>query len=227
MHFHRHCLAALTASLPLLVSFSSAATPEQWRRRSIYQLLTDRFARADNSTTAPCSDGYQGFCGGSWKGIESHLDYIQGMDFDAIWISPITKQIDNPARAFHGYSQQDLYQLNSDFGTEQDLKDLSAALHARGMYLMVDVVPNHFGWNGDIGSVDYSTMNPFNSASDYHTFCEIADENDITQITLCDLGSASYPLPDVDTTLDSVRSEYGTWIQQLIANYSIDGTYYS
>ncbi|KAK4698142.1 hypothetical protein P7C71_g17, partial [Lecanoromycetidae sp. Uapishka_2] len=145
------------------------------------------------------------------------------MDFDAIWISPITKQIDNPSRAYHGYSQQDIYQLNSNFGTEQDLKDLSAALHARGMYLMVDVVTNHFGFDGDISSVDYSTMNPFNTASDYHSFCEIEDGNNITQITLCDLGSASYPLPDVDTTLDSVRTEYNSWIQQLISTYNIDG----
>jgi len=64
---------------------------------------------------------------------------------DAIWISPITKQIDSPARAWHGYLQQDLYQLNSNFAIEQDLKDLLAALHARGMYLLVDVVTNHFG----------------------------------------------------------------------------------
>jgi len=205
------------------INISSAATPEQRRTRSIYQLLTDRFARTDSSTTAPCADGYQGFCGGSWKGIESHLDYIQGMDFDAIWISPITKQINNPSRAYHGYSQQDLYQLNSEFGTMQDLKDLSAALHARGMFLMVDVVTNHMGYNGDISTIDYTTMNPFNTASDFHSFCEIQDENNTTQLILCDLGSASYPLPDVDTTLASVRSKYNNWIQQLISNYSIDG----
>ncbi len=31
-------------------------------------------------------------------------------------------------------------EINDHFGTSQDLIDLSAALHARGMYLMVDVV---------------------------------------------------------------------------------------
>ena len=144
-------------------------------------ISTDRFARADDSTTAPCPDGFQGLCGGSWKGIENHLDYIQGMEFDAIWISPITKQIDDPARSYHGYSQMDLYQLNSEFGTAQDLEDLSAALHARGMYLMVDVVTNHFGWNGDISTIDYSQLNPFNSADSYHPFCEIEDGNNMTQ----------------------------------------------
>lgn len=35
------------------------------------------------------------------------------------------------------------YALNSHFGTEEDLQALADALHARGMYLMVDVVTNH------------------------------------------------------------------------------------
>ena len=42
--------------------------------------------------------------------------------------------------SYHGYWQQDLYRLNSNFGTADDLKALSTALHSRGMYLMVDIV---------------------------------------------------------------------------------------
>lgn len=53
-----------------------------------------------------------------------------------IWISPITYNI--PERtawgdAWHGYWQQDLYRLNENFGTAEDLKALSKALHDRGM----------------------------------------------------------------------------------------------
>ena len=55
------------------------------------------------------------------------------MGFDAIWISPIVKQIDDPSRAYHGYSAQDLYQLNSNFGTADDLKALASALHEMDM----------------------------------------------------------------------------------------------
>lgn len=56
---------------------SHSATPDQWRSRSIYQVFTDRFARTDGSTTAECSSPYFGYCGGTWKGIVSKLDYIQ------------------------------------------------------------------------------------------------------------------------------------------------------
>ena len=69
----------ITSVLIFLVSgcLTLAAGPEAWRDRSIYQLLTDRYARTDGSTTASCASNFQGFCGGTWKGIQNHLDYIQ------------------------------------------------------------------------------------------------------------------------------------------------------
>jgi alpha-amylase len=60
-----------------IVSSTLAATASQWRDRSIYQLLTDRFARPDGNTSYPCPGDFQGFCGGTWAGITSKLDYIQ------------------------------------------------------------------------------------------------------------------------------------------------------
>lgn len=41
------------------------------------------------------------------------------------------------------YLTKSSYSVNSNFGTADDLKNLSSALHDRGMYLMVDVVANH------------------------------------------------------------------------------------
>lgn len=53
-----------------------------------------------------------------------------------IWISPITKGLEgnwSVGENYHGFWQQDPTQLNSYFGTEDDLKSLSKALHDRGM----------------------------------------------------------------------------------------------
>lgn len=47
-------LLAGTTAAALLSGAANAATPDKWRSQSIYFLLTDRFARADNSTTATC-----------------------------------------------------------------------------------------------------------------------------------------------------------------------------
>lgn len=123
-------------SLALYQPTTFAASPAQWRSRTIYQLLTDRFARPDGSTTATCNTSDGKYCGGTWTGIIDRLDYIQGMGFDAVWISPVTKNVEGTTaygEAYHGYWQQDLYDVNSHFGTSDDLKALAQALHGRGM----------------------------------------------------------------------------------------------
>ena len=154
----------------------TAATPASWRGKSIYQVITDRFARADQSTTAPCNLGSRTYCGGNWQGIIHQLDYIQGMGFTAIWISPVTMQLPQTTaygEAYHGYWQQNLNQLNPKFGTVDDLQALSAAVHARNMYLMVDVVVNHFGWNGDESTFNPASFKPFDKMSYFHSYCPI------------------------------------------------------
>lgn len=207
----------------LYVNIAFAATATQWRSRSIYQILTDRFARTDGSTTAPCDPGFEGFCGGTWAGIAQKLDYVQGMGFDAIWISPVVEQIPNPTRAYIGYCAKNIYSLNDHFGSKDDLIALAKALHDRNMYLMVDVVPNHMAFDGNATSTDYSSFYPFNDRSFFHSVCFITDWTNVTQVQRCWLGGEVNPLPDLDTTSPKVRSEWGRWIKSLVANYSIDG----
>lgn len=66
----------LTAATALF-SVSDAATADEWKSRSIYQVMVDRFARTDGSTTAACDKLYL-FCNGTWAGLIDKLDYIQG-----------------------------------------------------------------------------------------------------------------------------------------------------
>lgn len=208
----------LSLTVGWLSTLALAATPDEWRSRSIYQVLTDRFWRPDNSTTAPCDVTDETYCGGTWKGIEYKLDYIQGLGADAVWISPVTKQI---ANAYHGYSQTDLYSLNDNFGTAQDLKDLSNALHERGMYLMVDVVINHFGSATEYPDVNETAFVPFDSSSYFHPYCleDFGGDNE-TSITECWLDAY---LPDVATEQPEIQEAYANWIQWLISEYDIDG----
>lgn len=60
------------------------------------------------------------------------------MGFTAIWISPVVEQVADPSRGFHGYSAQNLYGLNSHFGTASDLNALASALHDRGMVSFIN-----------------------------------------------------------------------------------------
>lgn len=60
---------------------SNALSQADLRYRSIYQVITDRFARSDGQNT-PCDTGARDYCGGTWRGITNKLDYIQEMGFD-------------------------------------------------------------------------------------------------------------------------------------------------
>ncbi|PQE33091.1 hypothetical protein CJF32_00007648 [Rutstroemia sp. NJR-2017a WRK4] len=218
-------LSSFLLPLTCLASGATALSAAGWKGQSIYQVITDRFARTDGSTTAACNAANGVYCGGTWRGIINHLDYIQNMGFTAIWISPIVLNIaGNTAdgSSYHGYWAQDIYSVNSNFGTAADLKALSAALHARGMYLMVDVVTNHMGYIGCGTCVDYSIYKPFNSQSYYHPFCLI-DYNNATSVTNCWEGDNTVSLPDLRTENSNVQSTWNSWITQLVANYSIDG----
>ncbi len=140
--------------------------------------------------------------------------------------------------AYHGYWAQDINSLNSNFGTEADLIALSAALHDRGMYLMVDVVTNHMGYLGCGTCVDYSVFTPFDSVrilpfnfmlvadlnkeSFFHPFCLI-DYSNATSILVCWEGDNTVSLPDLRTEDADVLDTFETWITNLVSTYSIDG----
>jgi alpha-amylase len=124
--------------------------------------------------------------------------------------------------AYHGYWATDIYQVNTNFGSAADLIKMSSALHARGMYLMVDIAPNHMGYASSPANVDYSAFTPFNKQSYFHPYCTIND-NDDTSVKQCWLGSSNVTLPDLRTEDAAVQTIFNTWIAQLVKNYTIDG----
>ncbi|KAL4878773.1 glycoside hydrolase superfamily [Aspergillus karnatakaensis] len=230
MIVHPPQLASIATFLSLF-TLTHAANLAAWKSRSVYQTMTDRFARTDGSTTHACNTTAGLYCGGTWRGTINHLDYIQGMGFDAVMISPIMENIEGRVKygeAYHGYWPLDLYSLNSHFGTHQDLLDLSDALHSRGMYLMMDTVINNMAFMLDSGEdpatdIDYSTLSPFNKAEYYHPYCKIEDWNNFTEAQLCQTGDDLVALPDLFTEHTEVQNILEKWANEMIKTYSIDG----
>jgi (1->4)-alpha-D-glucan 1-alpha-D-glucosylmutase len=72
--------------------------------------------------------------------LRETLDYFAALGVTDCYLSPILR----PASAStHGYDVSDHGHLNPDLGDEAALHELSAALRARGMGLVMDLVPNH------------------------------------------------------------------------------------
>ncbi|KAF8502450.1 alpha-amylase [Gautieria morchelliformis] len=219
-------LVLLLLLLPLAVIPypAHAATADQWRSRSIYQLFTDRYALSPAvASSANCNPGDQTWCGGTWNSTRENLDYIQQAGFTAIWISPVNKNYDGPRTqygdAYTGYWVTDVSQLNPHFGTTADLKLLSAELHRRGMFLMVDMVLNNVMATST--TPDYSAYF-FKDSSQYHPYCPIQWGNRTSEMD-CWLGDTVVPLPDVNTEDPSVSQAYQNWITAFVQEFSIDG----
>lgn len=219
--------SAAIAALFLSANVALAADAAQWASRSIYQVLTDRFALTDGSN--PDCDLYK-YCGGTWAGITNQLDYIKGMGFSAIQISPVVENFledTEYGESFHGYWPTNMYTLNAKFGNADDLKNLAAALHKRDMYLMVDVVMNNMALPIE-GSMtvdtvlDYSRLHPFDDAKYYHPYCAI-DYADDTSSQNCWIANTTVALPDLNTEDKVVTDILHSWIKELVSNYSIDG----
>ncbi|OWZ60335.1 alpha-amylase [Cryptococcus neoformans c45] len=228
-------LSLLFSSL-VAISVVRAASADEWKGKSIYQLFTDRFAPV--SDTAParsspipdeCDPIDQTWCGGTWLSIIDKLDYISDMGFDAIWISPVSQNTDRDTPyhyAYHGYWVNDPRALNPRFGTADDLKALSKALHDRGMYLMVDIVVNNIP--GTTVNDSFSTSDLvadgsiWTDPSEFHPQCWI-DYSNQTSVENCWLGDDKLPLMDVNTENKAVISTLQAWISNLTAEYMIDG----
>jgi glycosidase len=134
-------------------------SPTDWRSGWIYFLMVDRFNNPDanpNSLTSKPPVGWNecyGFRqGGKFNGIVSQLDYLAGLGVGAIWITPVLKN-SMPARweyNYHGYGIQDFLSVDERFASdgtsvtaEKELISMIEAAHARGMYVIFDIVINH------------------------------------------------------------------------------------
>jgi alpha-amylase len=148
-------LAAALAPESACISVPNAGTQpvlathvQDWRDEVIYQLIVDRFADGDVNNDFSVEHGALGqYQGGDWQGVVDHLDYLQALGITTLWISPVVQNVDSDADidGYHGYWQQDLTKVNPHFGDIGTLRSMVAAVHDRGMKVVLDIVCNHMG----------------------------------------------------------------------------------
>src|SRR6478735_6027310 len=123
-----------------------------WRDQVLYLLMIDRFAngdRANDDQHAGEFDPRDGakWSGGDLRGVRDHIPYIKALGASGVWITPpVANQWWSPRAhygGYHGYWATDFAAVDAHFGTLDDYRALSRALHGAGMYLVQDVVVNH------------------------------------------------------------------------------------
>jgi glycosidase len=130
---------------------------QDWRDHWIYFLMIDRF---NNPTVGPAStrqnpavgfdQPFGEFQGGTFDGVMQQLDYIRELGAEAVWLTPVLKNCQYEKGTFHGYGIQDFLHAEPRFAldperSDDELRALVDAIHARGMYVIFDIVLNHTG----------------------------------------------------------------------------------
>lgn len=133
-------------------------SPRDWRDQWIYFLMVDRFNNAAQPPRHAPFDGQHGvFQGGTFNGIRAQLDYLRDLGVGAIWLSPVTRNCQFEDTTYHGYGFQHFLEIEPRFASdpqaarndhrlaEDELRQLVDQAHARGMYVIFDIVLNHAG----------------------------------------------------------------------------------
>jgi alpha-amylase len=109
--------------------------PEAWWKEIVFYEI---FVRSFKDSTG---DGI-----GDFQGLIQHFDYLNDGNPDThddlgiggIWLMPI-----NPSPSYHGYDVTDYYDVNPDYGTMEDFKELLSEAEKRGIKIIIDLVINH------------------------------------------------------------------------------------
>jgi alpha-amylase len=125
-----------------------------WSDAVLYFVIVDRFADGDPVNNVAVDRSAKGtFHGGDFKGLTAQLDEIASLGVNAIWVTPIVRNIPGfvtgagfPDWAYHGYWADDFTALDPRFGTETEIRAFVDACHTRGIRVLLDVVYNHAGY---------------------------------------------------------------------------------
>lgn len=187
-----------------------------WHASSVvYEIFPDRFASSGDRREPPewavprewdrLPEGRgpntsREWFGGDLSGIEQHLDHVEALGANALYLTPIF-----PAGSTHRYDATSFERVDPLLGGDEAFASLAAAAHARGLRLVGDLTLNHCGaghdWfvcaRADAGAPEH----------DFFTF-DPAERHGYASW----LGVAS--LPTLDWRSDELRVRMGSVLQR-------------
>lgn len=187
-------------------------TVPQWAREAIvYHIMVDRFSPGNGEEWWSVED-VEDIYGGTLKGILEHLDYIQKLGANTLYLSPLFR-----CNSHHGYDSTDYYEIESRFGTKEEFHELLDELHQRGMKFIMDFVPNH--WSNRHETFQDAINNPNSEYRDWYNFRHYPDDyecffkvREMPQINLRNKDARKYMIDAacywVNFGVDGLRIDY-------------------
>ncbi|WP_253281062.1 maltose alpha-D-glucosyltransferase [Arcanobacterium phocae] len=159
-------------------------TDPNWFRTAVfYEVLLRAFGDTHGTGT------------GDFRGLIDHLDYLQWLGVDALWIPPFYP---SPMRD-GGYDISNYTAVNSEYGSMEDFAELVEQAHERGIRIVIDVVANHTSdqhpW------FQSSRANPDGPYGDFYVWRDTDDDYADARIIFIDTEASNW-------TFDPVRRQY-------------------
>ena len=129
------------------MTHGSTLTAPDWLADAVfYQIFPERFANGDSRLDPPGVEEWgaeptrDNFFGGDLAGITAHLDHIESLGANAIYLTPIFQADTN-----HRYDATDYFTVDERLGDLDAFKEFLRQAHARGIRVVLDAVLNHCG----------------------------------------------------------------------------------
>ena len=163
--------------LLLQSAFIATATDFEWGSATVYFVITDRFCNGD--TTNDINYGRiidygsermnaATFHGGDFKGMlqKAKEGYFTDLGIDVVWMTDVYEQIhgwmtgsgpinDFPHYGYHGYYPLDYTQIDKNYGTVAEFRELVNTLHSQGIRVMLGANLNDPGYPTLLDAVQY------------------------------------------------------------------------
>ena len=121
-------LPTSTQAVPSATSLPTITpvTGNWWDNAVFYEIFVRSFSDSNGD----------GIC--DFNGITKKLDYLKDLGINAIWLMPV-----HPSPTYHGYDVINYFNVNPDYGTMDDFKNLLTEAHKRDIHVIIDLVLNH------------------------------------------------------------------------------------
>ena len=182
----------------------------------VYEIFPDRFARTgaggdppdwavprewDDLPTGHGPDTPYEWFGGDLPGVEAHLDHIEALGANVIYLTPIF-----PAGSTHRYDATTFDRVDPLLGGDEALASLTRAAHARGLRVISDLTPNHTGDKHEWFAGGERELYLFNETGDYESWWGVKT-----------LPKLNWLSPELRARMQSVAHK---WLE---APFSLDG----
>ena len=163
----------------LLLQFASISIAKdfEWGSATVYFVITDRFCNGD--TTNDVNYGRivdygseqinaATFHGGDFQGMlqKAKEGYFSDLGIDVVWMTDVYEQIhgwmtgsgpinDFPHYGYHGYYPLDYTQIDKNFGTVAEFRELVKTLHSQGIRVMLGANLNNPGYPTLLDAAQY------------------------------------------------------------------------